>query len=153
MDAVIFRKASGPQPLNCAFSGSKHYPSARAPLLTLFKNFSCVLRIFFVGLCISPIDSPAWSTAPKSQCPDGALSSTWITAEMIFCRHTFPLAPRKPLSTPRCISFRGIAPKSMRCFHHLDCVFPNRFSSPCIHSKRSSTHRHTFGHLSIQKRW
>ncbi len=86
-------------------------------------------------------------------------SATWITAKWYYSlRHTFPLAPRKPLSTPQiCISSNfpwwyrpQVVPFS---FHHLDCVFRIALVLPVLTTKRSSTRspyvRSSFGFRKI----
>ncbi len=97
MDAVI-RKASGS--LLIRFLRLQRANLARGTLSALLQEISLASCAFsFCRLSrLSPIDSRL-STAQNHRW--GVVSSTWITAEMIFSSPYISLAPRKPLSTPR----------------------------------------------------
>ncbi len=147
MDAVIFRKVWS-KLLNCAFSWLNVKFSARQ-LLHCFKKFSCVLRISFCRLITSsPIDS---LLGQRQITRRWALSRLRITAEMILFAISF--SSRASFNASICISSLSLVispPKLYRCFHHLDFVFPNRFSSlyPASPPNGHPPARYTSGHLS-----
>ncbi len=152
-----FRKASGLKPLNCAFSGSKRANLARG---TLFLH--CFIKISLASCAsfslyrlsrLSPMNSQR-STAQSCH-RWGVVSSTWITAEMIFSSPYISFSSSSALSTPRFVSSLSVGDiaKLYRCYH-LDCVFPNRFSSLSSLSNGHPPARHTFhGHLSVSERY
>ncbi len=117
--------------------------SARHPFLHCFKNFSYVLHFLFVAYHVFHDRIPRLVNGTKSQCRWGVVVYTWITAEMIFSSPLlFPLAPRKPLSTPRLHFLRfpwWYRPKLYRCFHHLDSSF--RITLAPVSSLQTVIHR------------
>ncbi len=128
MDAVIFRKASGLSRVKLAFRLQRANLARQISFCIASRNSSLMSCAFSFCRLSRPLGQRHKITMQMGRC----LVHDHCGNDILL-RHTFPLALVSLFfSTPDYFfAFLGdIAPKLYRCFHHLDCVFPNL--SSCI---------------------